>query len=77
MRQALIHTTREPQRVSQLSILYLVGIMLDIERRWGAAPFDEWDGVLLEQMRVLAKRRLEQALEATGLPYAVGYEIVA
>jgi hypothetical protein len=50
------------QRATLSSLDAIVRIRLDLERQWSAGPWDNWDGVLLDQMRTAASRRYDECL---------------
>jgi hypothetical protein len=65
-------------RPDRRSIQGLVELLVLVERRLAAGPWDQWDGEVLEQWRDVVKRQLDRAL-AQAIPdvhLSPEYEIV-
>ena len=43
------------------SVRAIVGLLVDVERRLGAGPWDHWDEEVLTQWRTIAQNRLNEA----------------
>lgn len=63
-RGALLQLKREPERITSTSIKALVDLRVDLERKMVAGPWDDWDGVALEQCLTVVNRRLMEAYAA-------------
>lgn len=58
----ILHLHPQPPHVTAASIRALVDLLVDVERKIANGPWDEWDGVVLEQWREIVRRRLTHAL---------------
>ena len=62
------------------SVRAIVDLLVDVERRLSAGPWDEWDGDVLLEWQTIVRDRLNQALhnidrqlsQQSGTPGSVG-----